>query len=91
MIGKTLGYVPISSLDQNLGWSLDVVILNKTFGGKASAKDAQRLQRLALIDHTRDGDTVLVHNMDRLTGHNLRQRGHSRLGPLLSLRLTPAP
>ena len=66
MTGKTLGYVRISSVDQNLERQLEGLNLNKTFTDKASGKDAKRPQLLALLDYARDGDTVLVHSMDRL-------------------------
>ena len=66
MTGKTLGYVRISSVDQNLERQLEGLKLNKTFTDKASGKDAKRPQLLALLDYARDGDTVLVHSMDRL-------------------------
>ena len=41
-------------------------MLDKTFTDKASGKDAQRPQLLALLDYARDGDVVLIHSMDRL-------------------------
>ena len=66
MTGKTLGYVRISSVDQNTERQLEGLRLNKTFTDKASGKDAKRPQLLALLDYARDGDTVLVHSMDRL-------------------------
>ena len=66
MTGKYLGYLRISSLDQNTERQLEGQVLDKTFTDKASGKDAQRPQLLALIDYARDGDTVLVHSMDRL-------------------------
>ena len=66
MSGKTLGYVRISSIDQNIERQLEGLKLSKTFTDKASGKDAKRPQLLALLDYARDGDTVLVHSMDRL-------------------------
>ncbi|WP_161883539.1 recombinase family protein [Deinococcus alpinitundrae] len=66
MSGKTLGYVLISSVDQNIERQLEGLKLNKTFTDKASGKDAKRPQLVALLDDARDGDTVLVHSMNRL-------------------------
>ena len=66
MVGKHLGYIRISSLDQNTERQLDGQTLDKTFTDRASGKDAQRPELLALLDYARDGDTVLVHSMDRL-------------------------
>ncbi|TSA80594.1 recombinase family protein [Deinococcus detaillensis] len=66
MTGKRLGYLRISSLDQNTDRQLEGMTLDKTFTDKASGKDARRPQLLALLDYTRDGDVVLVHSLDRL-------------------------
>jgi DNA invertase Pin-like site-specific DNA recombinase len=39
---------------------------DKEFIEKVSAKDTKRPQLKALLEHVRDGDTVVVHSMDRL-------------------------
>jgi DNA invertase Pin-like site-specific DNA recombinase len=41
-------------------------MLDKTFIDKASGKTTQRPQLEALIGYVRDGDTIVVHSMDRL-------------------------
>lgn len=64
--GKGIGYVRVSTLDQNTDRQLESVALDKVFTDKASGKDAQRPQLAALLDYAREGDTVLVHSMDRL-------------------------
>jgi len=56
----------VSSLDQNLGRQLDGIHLDRTFADSVSGKDTQRPQLEALLGFVRDGDTVLVHSMDRL-------------------------
>jgi len=56
----------VSSLDQNLERQLDGIQLDKTFADSVSGKDTQRPQLEALLGFVRDGDTVIVHSMDRL-------------------------
>jgi DNA invertase Pin-like site-specific DNA recombinase len=64
--GKRVGYVRVSSIDQNTGRQLEGVDLDKTFTDKASGKDAKRPQLQAALDYLRDGDVLVVHSMDRL-------------------------
>jgi len=66
MGGKKIGYVRVSSLEQNTERQLDGVALDKVFTDKASGKDANRPQLKAALDYVRDGDTLIVHSMDRL-------------------------
>lgn len=40
--------------------------VNRVFTDKASGKDVQRPQLDQLLTFVRDGDTVVVHSMDRL-------------------------
>jgi DNA invertase Pin-like site-specific DNA recombinase len=65
--GKTVGYVRVSSLDQNTERQLDGLTLDKTFTDKASGKDVKRPQLQAALDYLRDGDTLVCHSMDRLS------------------------
>ncbi|BDC38938.1 recombinase family protein [Paraburkholderia terrae] len=64
--GKQIGYVRVSSVDQNTDRQLDTVKLDKTFTDKASGKDTNRPQLAACLDYCRDGDTLHVHSIDRL-------------------------
>ena len=64
--GKKVGYIRVSSLDQNTGRQLDGADLDKVFTDKASGKDAKRPQLQAALDYLRDGDVLIVHSMDRL-------------------------
>lgn len=64
--GQRVGYIRVSSYDQNPERQLDDVVLDRTFTDKASGKDTQRPQLHALIAFVRAGDTVVVHSMDRL-------------------------
>lgn len=66
MQGKRIGYIRVSTVDQNTERQLDGVVLDKTFTDKASGKDTHRPQLQALLDYLRDGDTLIVHSMDRL-------------------------
>jgi DNA invertase Pin-like site-specific DNA recombinase len=64
--GQTVGYIRVSTLDQNTIRQLDSEQLDRTFSDKASGKDQNRPELEVLIDFVRNGDTVLVHSMDRL-------------------------
>ena len=64
--GKTVGYVRVSSLDQNTARQLDGVQLDKVFTDKASGKDTNRPQLQAALDYLREGDKLIVHSLDRL-------------------------
>lgn len=66
MKGQRIGYVRVSSFDQNPERQLDQVQVERVFTDKASGKDTQRPQLDALLAFARDGDTVVVHSMDRL-------------------------
>ena len=66
MRGQRIGYVRVSSFDQNPERQLDQVQVDKLFTDKASGKDTQRPQLAALLSFAREGDTVVVHSMDRL-------------------------
>ena len=66
MRGEWVGYIRVSSGDQNPERQLDGVHLDRVFTDHASGKDVQRPQLAALLDFVRDGDTVMVHSMDRL-------------------------
>jgi len=66
MIGQRIGYVRVSSFDQNPERQLENIKLDRVFTDKASGKDVQREQLDALIVFARTGDTVVVHSMDRL-------------------------
>ena len=64
--GYRVGYVRVSSIDQNTARQLDGIELDKTFTDKASGKDTQRPQLLEAIEFLREGDTLVCHSMDRL-------------------------
>ena len=66
MRGQRIGYVRVSSFDQNPDRQLDQAQVDKLFTDNASGKDTQRPQLDALLSFAREGDTVVVHSMDRL-------------------------
>ena len=66
MDGKRIGYVRVSTLDQSTVRQLDGVVLDKVFEDKASGKDMDRPQLQLCLEFVRDGDTLVVHSMDRL-------------------------
>lgn len=65
--GQKIGYVRVSSVDQNDARQLDGLVLDKIFTDKASGKDVHRPQLQAMLSHVREGDRVYVHSMDRLS------------------------
>jgi|SRR5579863_2983496 len=66
MKGQRIGYIRVSSFDQTIDRQLAGVPLDRTFVDKASGKDANRHELEALLRFIRDGDTLVVHSMDRL-------------------------
>jgi DNA invertase Pin-like site-specific DNA recombinase len=66
MKGQTIGYIRVSSFDQNEGRQLEKENLDRIFTDKASGKDTNRPQLQELLQFVREGDLVLVHSMDRL-------------------------
>ncbi len=65
-MGQRIGYQRVSTVDQNTDRQLDGVQLDKLFTDKASGKDANRPGLARAIEYLRDGDTLVVHSMDRL-------------------------
>ncbi|HEV2484114.1 MAG TPA: recombinase family protein [Terracidiphilus sp.] len=63
---KTVGYIRVSTVDQNTERQLDGLELDKVFTDKASGKDVKRPQLKAALDYVREGDTLVVHSIDRL-------------------------
>ena len=64
--GLLIGYARVSTFDQNPERQLENIELDKIYTDKASGKDVNRPALQELIDYVRDGDTVVVHSMDRL-------------------------
>ncbi len=66
MKGQRIGYIRVSTFDQNPERQLEHSKVDKTFTDKASGKDTKRPALEALLDYVREGDTLVVHSMDRL-------------------------
>ena len=66
MQGHRIGYVRVSSFDQSPERQLESIQVDKVFTDKASGRDTQRPQLDSMLVFAREGDTVVVHSMDRL-------------------------
>lgn len=66
MSGQQVGYIRVSSYDQNTSRQLEGVELGKIFEEKVSAKNTDRPQLQACLEYLREGDTLHVHSIDRL-------------------------
>lgn len=64
--GQHVGYVRVSTVEQNTARQLDGISLNKIFTDRISGKSTDRPQLQACLDYVREGDTLHVHSMDRL-------------------------
>lgn len=64
--GQQIGYIRVSSFDQNTDRQLEGVYLDQCFKEKASAKDAGRPVLQEALQYARKGDTLHVHSIDRL-------------------------
>lgn len=75
MTGQRVGYIRVSTFDQNPELQLEGIKVDRSFTDKASGKDVKRPELEALISFVRSGDTVIVHSMDRLARNleNLRR------------------
>jgi DNA invertase Pin-like site-specific DNA recombinase len=66
MKGQRIGYIRVSSADQNTDRQLDGIELDRVFTDKTSGKTMDRAALTELLRYAREGDTVLVHSIDRL-------------------------
>jgi DNA invertase Pin-like site-specific DNA recombinase len=75
LVGQRIGYVRVSGFDQNPDRQLENLQVARTFTDKASGKDTKRPELERLLAFVREGDTVIVHSMDRLARNldDLRQ------------------
>lgn|ERR1019366_2904483 len=64
--GQRIGYVRVSSVDQNTDRQLAGMTLDQVFTDRASGKDTARPALAEMMRFARMGDTVVVHSMDRL-------------------------
>jgi len=75
MTGKNIGYIRVSTIEQNLERQLEGIKLDRSFIDKVSGKSIDRPALQEMLAYVRDGDTVIVHSMDRLARNvdDLRQ------------------
>ncbi len=64
--GEKVGYVRVSSFDQNPERQLEGLELDRKFIDKASGKSTKRPKLEDMMDYVRGGDVLIVHSMDRL-------------------------
>lgn len=61
-----LGYIRVSTEDQNTSRQLDGVQLDKVYIDKLSGKNTNRPGLQQMLSEMRPGDIILVHSLDRL-------------------------
>lgn len=66
MKGHKIGYIRVSTVEQNATRQLDGIELDNIFTDKCSGKDTNRRELAEMLKFARDGDTIFVHSMDRL-------------------------
>jgi len=65
-MSENVGYIRVSSADQNTERQLDGLALNKVFTDKVSGGTKDRPALNDLMEYARSGDVVHVHSIDRL-------------------------
>lgn len=63
---QQIGYIRVSSVDQNTARQLDNMELDKVFTDKCSGSTTKRPELQRLIEYARAIDTVHVHSIDRM-------------------------
>lgn len=63
---QIIGYIRVSTVDQKTERQLDNIPCDKIFTDHVSGKTMERPQLKLLLSYVREGDTVIVHSMDRL-------------------------
>jgi len=66
MSGKQIGYIRVSTIEQNTERQLNEIPLDETFTDKCSGKDTNRPALKELIKFVRKDDTVHVHDISRM-------------------------
>ena len=61
-----IGYIRVSTIEQNTERQLDGINLDRIFEDKASGGSTDRPQLQAMFDYVRESDTIHVHSIDRL-------------------------
>lgn len=63
---RSFWYIRVGSYEQNPERQLEGIKIDKCFTDKASGKDVHRPKLDAMLNYAREGDTIIVHSMDRL-------------------------
>lgn len=63
---SSIGYIRVSSVQQNNERQLDGIQLDKVFTETASGKNADRPQLKAMLEYVREGDVIHCHELSRL-------------------------
>lgn len=66
MSGQRVGYKRVSTIDQNPARQPEGVEVDRTFTDKVSGKNTDWPQLQEMLAYIREGDTVVVHSLDRL-------------------------
>lgn len=66
MAGQNIGYIRVSSVEQNTARQLDGIELDKVFEDRCSGKNTDRPALKACLEYVREGDTLHVHEISRL-------------------------
>jgi DNA invertase Pin-like site-specific DNA recombinase len=64
-MGPHIGYIRVSTIDQNTDRQLDGIPLNQRFVDKVSGSSTKRPKLEECLTYLRSGDTLHVHSMDR--------------------------
>lgn len=75
MVGKRIGYIRVSTVDQNPDRQLIDIPLDKKFIEFASGSNIKRPQLEAMINYAREDDSIYVDSMDRLARNSKDLRG----------------
>jgi DNA invertase Pin-like site-specific DNA recombinase len=65
-MGPNIGYIRVSTVDQNTDRQLDGIHLDQRFEDKVSGSSTKRPKLKECLNFLRSGDTLHVHSMDRL-------------------------
>ncbi|MBF9519546.1 recombinase family protein [Mycobacteroides chelonae] len=65
-MGERVGYERVSTLEQSTDRQLVGIEVDRTFTDKASGKSTDRPALAEALRYLRDGDTFVIHSMDRL-------------------------
>lgn len=64
--GKRIGYIRVSTIDQNPERQLEGISIDKKFTDYASGTTIKRPQLEMMFEYAREDDLIIVHSMDRL-------------------------